>query len=85
MTHSSSVEDRIELLNEQIDYHSPSEITVLLRLLPNPYFDISMKGYRPKLHIENYNKLLIEKLNGINYISSFKIEKGKIRVNTKRY
>lgn len=85
MTHSSSVEDKIELLNEQIDYHSASEITELLRLLPKPYYDISMKGHRPKLHIENYNKLLIEKLNEIKYISSFKIEKGKIRINTRRY
>lgn len=85
LTHSSSEEDRIELLNEQINYHNSSEITELLRLLPKPYNDISKKGYRPKLHIEDYNELLMEKLSEINYISSFKIEKGKIRVNTRRY
>jgi len=85
VTHSSSIENRIKIFNEQIDYLSFNQITSLLKLLPKPYYDISQKGHRPKLTISDYNELFIDKLNELEYISSYKTDKGKIRVNTRRY
>ena len=56
----------------------------LLGILPEEYHELSEHHKQPKFDNHSHNKFLIETLKQADYISSFTIEKGKIKVYTKR-
>lgn len=58
-------------------------INDLLGILPSKYHDLMELYKKPKFDDNNYNKVLIDALKGAGYISSYKVENGKIRVETK--
>lgn len=78
----TSIKDRIELLCTQIDFYRIGVFKTIIGFLPYPYYRIAKNGKRPKLENEKFNMLFVEKLMEKGYISSFKLEKNKIRINT---
>lgn len=61
-----------------------SVINNLIERLPNAYNDLSKVSKHPKIIDTDYNRFLIQTLKDANYISSFTIRNGYIRVNTKK-
>lgn len=61
-----------------------SVINTLIERLPNAYNDLSKVSKHPKIIDTDYNRFLIQTLKDANYISSFTIRNGYIRVNTKK-
>lgn len=59
-------------------------INTLIERLPNAYNDLSKVSKHPKIIDTDYNRFLIQTLKDANYISSFTIRNGYIRVNTKK-
>lgn len=60
-----------------------STINGLLGVLPEKYHDLKELYKKPKFEENNHNKILIDALKKVNYISSYKVENGKIKVETK--
>ena len=58
-------------------------INDLLGILPSKYHDLMELYKKPKFDENNHNKVLIDALKEARYISSYKIENGKIKVETK--
>ncbi len=81
---SNDVIKQIELFGFIEDETSEEEITNLLSCLPEPYSDITKHGKRPKVPLLTETQTFTEYLKGIDYISSYKIEGDKIRINTKQ-
>ena len=73
--------DRIKLLNLHIARLNENEITICLKSLPYKYSSITING-RPNLTKNDHNKKLVEKLDKLGYISSYKIKKNTIQVFT---
>lgn len=76
-------ESKVALLNSRIDAYSKAEVKGLIATLGKPYSDISKKGLRPKIDRTPINEDFANQLDKAGIISSFKIEKQKIRINTK--
>lgn len=79
---SQSIENKIKLLNIHYQYLSHDSISELLPALGEPYSDISVKGKQPSIPNSKTNLLFAEKLDKSNYISSIKVKKDKIKINT---
>ena len=61
-----------------------NKITELINCLPEKYHELSSVGKHPKLDDTPHNLFLVKILAGAQYISSYTVDKGKIRVHTKR-
>lgn len=78
-----SIPEKIGLLSCQIKYLDNEQISNYLQRLDSPYSEIAENGRRPVLEDNNINRSLLNELNEIEYISSWKEENEKLRVNTK--
>lgn len=75
--------DKISLLAGQIKHLSNDTITLLLNKLGSPYSEIAENGKRPLLNNSETNMSLVHELDSKKFISTWKLEANKIRVNTK--
>lgn len=78
------IEEKINIFTKYIEKMDENHIMTLLTLLGEPYSELTEKGIQPKIENNEHNKNLIIKLNEYGYISSFKEEKKKLRIYTKR-
>lgn len=74
---------KIGTLACQIKYLDSEQISNYLKRLDSPYSEITENGRRPVLEDTVINRSLLNELSDINYISSWKQENEKLRVNTK--
>ncbi|RQW22910.1 hypothetical protein EH196_03610 [Bacillus sp. C1-1] len=74
---------KIMFLTSQIPYLEHQTITGLLQQLGEPYKSITENGRKPTLDDNEWNQALLSELVESDYISSYKIEKDKLRVYTK--
>ena len=79
-----SVEQRIRIFNWKHNQISNDYLDAFLNSLQEPYSDITINGKRPLIADNEYNRKLIEIIQGKNYISSFDYEERGIRVSTFR-
>ena len=70
------------LLTKAIPQLEKDEVLMSLKRLPSPYETIAKFGKRPTLKGTENNRQLAHTLKNKAVISSFKEEKGKIRINT---
>mgnify|MGYP006896948274 CR=1 FL=1 len=80
----SLTNSKIKLLNINYNNLNKNNIELLLSSLPKPYSDLTFRGKRPTFKKTNDNHKLIENLNKMNYISSFKVQQKTIKVYTYR-
>jgi len=73
---------KVKIFNLKNNLFENQDITNFLNTLPEPYFDIAIKGKRPSIDNNDINKRLVEILGAKGYISKFTIETKKIKVYT---
>ncbi len=78
-----SLENKIKLFNMYFDDFDEGQIINFIKKLPNEYPKILLNKKKPKFNNTNYNEQLFENLKSIDLISSWKLEKDKIRVIAK--
>ncbi|MCY8282757.1 hypothetical protein MOB80_01670 [Bacillus inaquosorum] len=81
---STTLDTRLSLLTGQIKHIDNELITEFLTIIGEPYSEIAEKGRRIKISNNRTNKALVTALESKNYISSFKEDREKLRVNTKK-
>lgn len=80
----SDIKNNIEFLVNQMDKLSEKETFELLNLIDDEYSEITIYGKRPKIKNNYINRMLVEKLEDRNFISSKTYENDTIRINNKR-
>ena len=80
LKNTTSLENRIKLLNIQFDKLSVEEITNLVKVLPYPYSDIAVSRKRPTIPLNNYNREFVNNLNNQGLISSFEVKNSEIKI-----
>jgi hypothetical protein len=78
-----SIENKIDIFSKFIDNMDVENITILLTLLGGSYSKLIEKGKHPTITNNEHNIKLITNLKRVDYISTFKEEGKKLRVNTK--
>jgi hypothetical protein len=73
--HSNSTENRIKLLNKNLDKFSNQEITTLVTLLGDKYEEIFIKQHKPKFPNLYYNNGLFVILKNKGLIKNFEADK----------
>jgi len=84
--HSTSIENRIKLLNKHIEKISNSEIQNLIEILGPNYKEIFKKQYKPKFNNTAFHEELFKKLKSKNLILKHELDKkdtSKIKVFAK--
>ncbi len=83
---SSASKTRVKLFNFYFDTFSTDNAKVeeLLVSLNDEYVEITHKGNRPKILVNEFNNELAINLKRIDYISSYEIKDSYIRINTKK-
>lgn len=80
----TTLDTRLSLLAGQIKHIDNESITEFLTKIGEPYSEIAEKGRRIKISNNRTNKALVTALESKNYISSFKEDRERLRVNTKK-
>jgi len=79
------LEKQVKVILPKLDDLSKERITkLLLKFNSESFQDIAEKGPQPKIQINTDNIKLIEKLDKLDYISSYQEENGYLRIYTKR-
>ncbi|MFX3639862.1 MAG: hypothetical protein ACE3L7_14600 [Candidatus Pristimantibacillus sp.] len=78
-----SIKQKIGLFIKLIDSMEREEIVLTLTKLGSPYSEITERK-RPLFEINKINRNLLETLVLKDFVSSWKEEKGGLRVNTKQ-
>lgn len=79
-----STNEKLKVITNHISILNENQITELIIILDSEFSNIGKRGKKPKIDENNINTLFVEKLKQKNYISSYNIEKGKIKINTRR-
>lgn len=82
--YSKSTTKRVQLFNRKARSLDKDNITTLLNALGEPYSEITKKGPQPSIDKNSDHLTMVKLLKDKDYISSFKIKKQMINVNTKR-
>lgn len=77
---TTSIENRVKLLNIQFEKLSTEEVCNLIKILPYPYSDIGISRKRPTMPNTKSNLELIKRLSGKGLISSFEVKDQEIRI-----
>ncbi|MGX9987220.1 YobI family P-loop NTPase [Soonwooa purpurea] len=77
---TTSLENRIKLLNIQFSKISIEEISNLVKILPYPYSDIAVRRKRPTIPFNSHNREFINNLNNQGFISSFEVKHNEIKI-----
>lgn len=77
---TTSLENRIRLLNIQFDKLALEEIHKLVKKLPYPYSDIAVSRKRPTIPLNSYNREFVNNLNKQGLISSFEVKNNEIKI-----
>jgi len=77
---TTSIENRIKLLNIQFDKLSIEEISNLIKTLPYPYSDVGVSRKRPTIPNNEHNSMFVKNLRNKGLISSFEIKKEEIKI-----
>lgn len=77
---TTSLENRIKLLNIQFGKLSIEEISNLVKILPYPYSDIAVSRKRPTIPLNSHNSEFINNLNNQGLISSFEVKNNEIKI-----
>lgn len=77
---TTSIENRIKLLNIQFEKLSVEEISNLVKILPYPYSDIAVSRKRPTIPLNNHNREFVNNLNNQGLISSFELKNNEIKI-----
>ena len=76
--------NRVELFSREINSLSTEDITSFLNALGKPYAEIAEKGPRPSFDENPVHLAMAEKLKKKSYISSYKIVRDRVRINTRK-
>ena len=86
LSESTNLQEQLAFLIDLIEkYREDSDsITDLLTSLGDPYRNITDKSKKASIEINDMNKMLLQKLQSVGYISSYSEQEDKLRVNHKR-
>lgn len=86
LSESTNLQERLALLIDLIEKYKEDfdSITDLLTSLGEPYRNITDKSKKASIEINDMNKMLLQKLQSVGYISSYSEQEDKLRVNHKR-
>lgn len=77
---TTSLENRIKLLNIQFSKLSSEEISNMVKTLPYPYSDIAVSRKRPTIPLNSHNREFVNNLNNQGLISSFEVKSNEIKI-----
>lgn len=86
LSKSTNQQNQLAFLVDLIEKHKEDfdSITDLLESLSEPYRNIPDKSQKASMEINDANKMLLQKLQDVRYISSYSEQGDKLRVNHKR-
>lgn len=86
LSESTNQQEQLSFLGDLIEKYKADfdRITDLLTLLGEPYSNITDKSKKASIELNETNKMLLQKLQAVGYISSYSEQEDKLRVNHKR-
>lgn len=79
-----AIENKLNIFTKYVNSMNEENIKTLLTTLGNPFDKLTEKGKHPTVTLNKHTKKFIEKLDEINYISSFTEEDKKLRIHTNK-
>lgn len=82
--YGKSIDDKLIIFNNHIPELLEIEITEFIGLLDMPFPEIAINGKNPSIENNSTNLSFVKSLKAYDYISSYRIDRDRIRVHTKR-